>query len=185
MKRLLVSSLCAALIICAAGCGTTGPAEDPGSEIDLNSAECRANGFEMALFSDNTVYKTTDIIQIWATLAYTGPEDTVTIWHGIPYISFSITDGKDFNVEGLTLTVLASTVLNKGEVYRHDYEKSGGYGEDDPDADFWRAFYAEKDLILPPGAYTISAGGAFSLTETVTDSPSGLLCELKINVAEQ
>lgn len=151
-------------------------------ETSASSASYSENGVEMNLFSDKEVYKTTDIIQIWATLEYTGADDTVTIWHGDPPIVFSITDGEEFNSVGGVFAVLQSTILNRGEQYQFDYQKSGGWNADAPDADFWENFYAEEDLLLPPGEYTVLVKSEFSLTESVLDSKCGLLCELNIKV---
>lgn len=148
----------------------------------VNCATCVKNGFEMNLFSNKEAYKSTETIQIWATLKYIGNDDIITIWHGDPYMVFSITDGKDFNSGGFVYTILTSTVLEKDETYRFDYKKSGGWSADDPSADFWENFYEEKDLILPVGEYTIAVRGDFSLSEEVVDSRSELLCELNITV---
>jgi hypothetical protein len=63
----------------------------------------------MNLFTDKAVYKTTDAIHIWATLEYTGKGDTIQIWHGIPYMDFFITDGKEFNLSSLSFSVLTSS----------------------------------------------------------------------------
>ena len=166
------------------GCNRVSPpaASSSTGEQGESSASCTENGFEMRLYSDKQVYKSAETIKIWATLAYVGDDDTVTIWHGDPYMRFSITDGGDFNADGVSHTILTSTVLKKGELYRFDYEKSGGWSADDPDAAFWEAFYQEEDLYLPAGEYTITVRGAFSLDENVADSQSGLLCELRIKV---
>ena len=153
-----------------------------GTRPEPNSAGCENNGFEMRLYSDRAVYKTTDAIKVWATLQYVGDGDTVTIWHGEPYMVFSITDGKNFNSGGSILTVLTSTVLKQGKLYRFDYQKSGGWDAGGPDAAFWENFYREKELRLPAGEYTISVDGWFSLTDAVIGSESGLRCELKILV---
>ena len=162
---------------------TPSPANPPITlDSGENSAGCAKSGFEMAIFSDKKIYKTTDAIKIWAMLEYVGKNDTVTIWHGDPYIVFSITDGKDFNSDGFVATVLTSTDLIRGELYRFDYQKSGGWDANDPNAGFWENFYKESDLSLPAGEYTVTALGDFSLTENVADSQSGLSCDLKIKV---
>jgi hypothetical protein len=153
-------------------------------EQGASRASSTGDGFEVKLFSDKEVYKSTDAIQIWATLEYIGDEDAITIWHGYPYMSFSLTDGKDFNVEGITLLVSVSTEIEKGTVYRSYYQKSGGWDADGPDASFWEDFYKEKDLILPAGDYTVTVRSDFSLTERPFDSESGLSCELKIKVEQ-
>lgn len=138
--------------------------------------------FELKIYSDKQTYKTTDKIKIWATLKYIGKNSQIKIWHGDPYISFYISDGKDFNIGGLIHTILASTELEKGKLYSFDYSKNGGYSIDDPKADFWKRFYAERDLYLPKGEYTLKVATAFSLTEKAGEKSSGLSKELKIVV---
>lgn len=66
---------------------------------------------------------------------------------------------------GLTLDILKKTELKKGEIYIIPFSKSGGFSEDDPDADFWRDFYSEKTLKLPEGEYIFSAITSFTLDE--------------------
>lgn len=180
MKKSIVFALLMLLTLSISAC--TQETTTPDLNQSENSIVCNENGFEMKLFSDKQTYKTTDSILIWATLEYGGDGDTVKIWHGEPYISFSITDGKDFNVDGIVLIYLTSTFLQKGIIYRFEYQKSGGFDANSPDADYWESFYSEKELRLPEGEYTISVRGEFSLTENVTDSPSNLLCELPIKV---
>lgn len=138
--------------------------------------------FELKLFSDKEIYKTTDKIKIWATLKYIGDGDKVKIWHGYPYISFFITDGKEFNIGGITSTILVSTILEKNKLYTYDYEKNGGYSNDDPKAEFWKKFYEGKDLYLPEGEYTIKVNRAFTLTDKSEYSKDNLFKELKIKV---
>lgn len=140
--------------------------------------------FQLKLFSDKQIYKTTDKINIWATLEYTGTNESIEIWHGDPYISFNISDGKEFNIVGIVEDVLMSTLLEKGKLYKFNYTKSGGYSNDDPKADYWQKFYAEKDLYLPEGEYTIRVGGAFSLSKDVGKSSNNLSKELKIKVTK-
>lgn len=138
--------------------------------------------FELNLYSDKTAYKTTDKITIWATLKYVGDTDKIKIWHADPYISFSITDGKDFHTGDAFNDILAATELEKGRLYRFDYSKSGGFAAEDPKAEFWEKFYAEKDLYLPEGEYTVKAATAFSLTEDIAQSKGSLSKEFKIVV---
>jgi hypothetical protein len=85
-------------------------------------------------------------------------------------------------VEGLVNEVRKETRLKRGETYSFSYAKSGGYDANAADADYWEAFYSERDLYLPPGEYSIVLNGAFSLSEDVANSPSGLRCELRITV---
>ena len=138
--------------------------------------------FELKLYSEQTEYKTTDIIKLWATLRYTGKEEQITIWHGEPYLVFQITDGKKFDVNGVMLTILKSTTLDRDTLYRTNYVKSGGYDANADDASFWKMFYDEKELYLPKGEYTVRVYSAFSMTSDVIDSEVTLQDTLKIKV---
>jgi hypothetical protein len=41
------------------------------------------------------------------------------------------------------------------------FVKSGGYGYDDPLASFYQAYFADPDLRLPAGTWTIQATASF------------------------
>lgn len=190
-RVILVFIFCIAVISCA-------KTADENTRRDTNSSN-KANNtlkkaeatkseqgdsklFELKVYSDKQTYKTTEKIKIWATLKYIGEDSQIKIWHGSPYISFTITDGKNFETGGVFTQELASTTLVKDKLYMFDYVKNGAYSEDDPDADFWRKFYQEKDLYLPKGEYTIKVGGAFSLTEDTEKSRSNVFQKIKIKV---
>lgn len=156
---------------------------NPGLSQNEISVSCNDSNFEISLFSDKYEYKTNEKIKIWATLKYVGNNDQITIWHGEPYMLFSITDGKNFNSEAVVLTILKSTVLDKNKLYHFDYQKSGGYDADGPNADFWEKFYNEKDLLLPEGEYIIILDRGFSLSSNMQDNDYPK-CELKIKVTK-
>ena len=82
------------------------------------------------------------------------------------------------------MALLVSTSIAKGEVCRFDYQKSVSWDENAPDADFWKEFAKDPLLRLPAGTYTIILKGDSGFTENVMDHPSGLLCELEIEVVD-
>ena len=192
MKRIQVFTLAFMCMLVLVGCqGQQGREQTGAGETkDLVDsiaaaqieAEATENDFRLKLYADDRVYHTDEAIQIWATLEYVGAEDTVTIWHGNPYIAFSITDGGDFRAYGVVHDILTSTELKKGEIYRFDYAKSGGYETQAPDADFWEEFFREDDLRLPAGTYTVSVNGAFYLSEQLQPAEKGPFCALQITV---
>lgn len=153
---------------------------DPASQEISNTAT--KNGFELKLYADKAVYTVDEEINLRATLEYKGDKDTVTIWHGDPYLTFSITDGKDFRTGGLVMTILTSTELEKGKVYEFAYQKSGGFDTLAPNAEFWREFYAEDVLKLPAGTYTVTADGNFHLSDQLKHEEKGPSCNLQIEV---
>ena len=142
------------------------------------------NDFEIKLYSQKPSYWTGEEVVLWATLEYQGERDTITIWHGKPYITFSITDGADFNTGGMVATILTSTKLRRGEVYRFAFQKSGGYDPAAPDGAFWENFYQEEGLHMPPGTYTVTVDGAFSISPEQRPGEQGPSCELQITITE-
>ena len=190
MKSMKISVLLLAFLLTLVGCQNPQDKE----QIDTDETECMEsattqietetteNDFSLKFHADNSVYSTDEAIKIWATLEYVGDENSVTIWHGDPYIVFSITDGADFYISDFIHDILTSTVLEKGEQYRFDYVKSGGWDTEGPDADFWENFFQEEELKLPAGTYTISVDGEFYLSEDILSAEKGPSCELQITV---
>jgi hypothetical protein len=137
--------------------------------------------FELYLYTDKQTYTQSDKIHIWSTLQYTGSEDSIQIWHSIPYIVFKITDGKEFTICTPTQDYRKTTILKKNQLYTFEYVKSGAYDNDSPSAPFWRSFFAEKDLHLPAGEYTITVQGNFSVSQDLLES-NNLCVDQKITV---
>ena len=188
MKSIKIPVLLLVLLLTLFGCQN--PKNQEQIETDKTDAtvttqieaETTENDFTLKLYTDNSVYSTDETVKIWATLEYVGDENSVTIWHGDPYIVFSITDGADFYISDFIHDILTSTVLEKGEQYRFDYVKSGGWDTEGPDADFWENFFQEEELKLPAGTYTISVNGAFYLSKDILSAEKGPSCELQIAV---
>jgi hypothetical protein len=151
--------------------------------LGANSVTHAKNDFIMTLNSDKKIYRTKDTIKIWGTLEYVGGNDTATIWHGCPFMLFSVT-GDRFGFGNAAGTISFTSVLGKDRVYHFDYEKSDGWDADSTNAEFWENFFSEKDLLLPVGKYIISLKGGFSLSENVSGSESGLECNLVIAVVQ-
>ena len=153
-----------------------------------NSVTHRYNDFIMTLNADRRTYSTSDSINIWGTLEYIGDYDTKKIWHGCPPMLFLISGGDEIDfgnhVGGGVRAILKASVLERGKVYHFEYQKCVRWNADDPNAEFWENFAREEELLLPVGEYTITLIGGFSLSESVSDSESGLKAELTIVVTE-
>jgi hypothetical protein len=126
--------------------------------------------FEMKLNINKTKFKVGEPIVYSASLTYIGDSKSITIWGPRTYVVFSVTDGKKIEMTGINTAELTATKLMQGETQEYPFLKSGAYSPNDPDAAFWKKFYAEKDLLLPAGTYLISVRCEFSLTEKVVDS---------------
>lgn len=106
-----------------------------------------------------------EAISLYSTIEYIGEAEQIEIWSGDPYFHHMIYRDEEVFSGGMTLDILKKTELKKGEVYTIPFVKSGGYSEDDPDADFWKDFFAEEELKLPKGTYTFAGITAFTLDQ--------------------
>ena len=167
------------------GCCVTEIAVRETALLGANSVTHTTDDFVMTLNSDRDTYSSEDIIIIWGTLEYVGDNDSIEIWSSCPFMLFTIAGGDKFGsgMGGSVVDVLVSSVLEKGRVYHFDYQKSGGWIGEDPNAEYWENFFSTKDLFLTEGEYSITLSGGFGLSERVQDRPSELRAELSISVS--
>jgi hypothetical protein len=167
------------------GCHVTGIAVRDAAIIGPNTVFHTNNDFIMTLNSDKHTYDSTDIIKIWGTLEYVGDDDAITIYSSCPFMLFSIAGGDFGSGMGASAAdVLVTSVLERGRVYHFEYQKSGGWSADDPNAENWERFFSESDLLLPAGEYTFTLSGGFSMSDRIIGSESKLLCDLRIVINE-
>ena len=118
-------------------------------------AEAVDDNFIIILYSEKDSVIDTEEVNIWGTIQYIGSEDSIDIYSGEPYAGFDVeSEGVNF-ISFMRLTLLQTTTLQKGEVYEFPLIKSGGFSEDDEDADFWRGFYTEERMLFPIGEYQV------------------------------
>ena len=87
MKSIKISVLFLVFLLALVAC------QNPQKQVQqVQIVAGKTNDFTLKLYTDNSVYSTDEAIKIWATLEYVGDENSITIWHGDPYIVFSITD---------------------------------------------------------------------------------------------
>jgi hypothetical protein len=110
-------------------------------------------------------YREVEEISLYSTIEYIGEKDSIDVWSGDPYFQHVIYKNGEIFSGGFTEQILKKTELEKGEIYTIPFSKNGGFDENDPDAEFWRDFYSEKELRLPPGEYVFSAITDFTLDE--------------------
>ena len=123
---------------------------------DTGSPSVNDSVFKLSIYTDKNEYAAGKAVSCYATLEYVGGADSITIYSSDPLVYFTIKGGK-FTGDYAVSDVLISTTFKKNEPVRFDFAKSGGYSADDADAAFWESWYAEPELVLPAGGYTISA----------------------------
>jgi hypothetical protein len=187
MKKLLAILLTAIFI---AACGITGEPEEirNAGEQEINTEQNSSvvfEDYELTVYTDKAVYKTTDIIDVWATFEYIGDEEEIEIFHGDPYLTFTVFDGETYWGSGFIVDVLMSTTLKKNTTYHFEHVKSGSWSADEPDAAYWQDFYSQPDLRLPAGEYTVTAHVDFSTSdENFLANRIQFKAELQITVVE-
>lgn len=112
--------------------------------------------FKLSIHTDKNEYAAGEAVSCYATLEYVGEEDSLRIYSSDPLVYFTIQGGR-FTGDYAVSDELMTTTFKKNEPVRFDFVKSGGYSADDADAAFWESWYAEPELMLPAGTYTISA----------------------------
>lgn len=122
--------------------------------------------FVFRLVSEKKEYGNREDVKLYGEITYTGDKDEVTIYHSSSAILFTLeekTRGFDigYAVEDIGLT----TVLKKGEPYREEYVKTGGYSGD-ADSDYKRFMkeFLGKDGF-PAGYYVVNGETDFSLED--------------------
>ncbi len=142
----------------AAASPSHGAASSSATSDPAPSGEGRDALFRLTIGADRGRYAADEPIEIATTLRYIGDEPATVSSSGAGLVAFGI--------EQLDGPVDAGWARNDdcarfdyrpGEVEAIEFQKSGGYSNDDPMADFWREFFADPELRLPTGQYRITA----------------------------
>ena len=137
--------------------------------------------FRVMTYIEKLSYKENEEISLYSTIEYIGHKSSITIWSGEPYFHHMIYRNEEEFSGRITLSILKTTELKKGEVYTIPFSKNGGFSEDDADAEFWRSFFSEKELRLPKGEYDFTAVTSFTLDKDQTERVN-LKNEFKVEV---
>jgi hypothetical protein len=134
----------------------TEPSEVSGQPVVL---EGRDAGFVLTLRIGSDAIDAGAAIVVAAQLAWEGAEPRGVIWgSGGGPVSFGLeqVDG-DIRLDAVQTADCAQHEYTRGVPVQTPFRKSGGYPDDDPNADFYRAFFADPALRLPTGRWRISA----------------------------
>lgn len=162
--HVLISLIFCITILTLTACGVKVNEKEKEKSSNI-TVSIKDNIFELKMYIDKDMYIHDEIINCYATLEYIGEEDSIAVYSSDPLVGFSIKDDKYFDGEYAVNDVLITTTFKKGEIVRFDYVKSGGWAAEDPNAEFYKKFFSEKELILPIGKYEISTMIACSLDE--------------------
>ncbi len=139
------------LVLVGGACGDAGlPADAEGEAVVL---ERRDKGFALELRLAENIVDAGQPIDLAATLTWEGPAGEATVWgSGGGPVMFSLKqlDG-ELAMEAVQTADCSPTVIARGAPFVVPYRKSGGWSADDPNADFYRTFFADPVLRRPAG----------------------------------
>lgn len=162
--HVLISLFFCIILLTSAGCGGKTKIKESEKPSDI-VVSLKDEIFELTMYIGKDTYTHNEIVNCYATLEYIGEEDDIVVYSADPLVGFSLKDDKYFGGGHIVNDILMTTKLEKGKIVKFDYVKSGGWTDDGPNANFYKKFFSEKELILPAGKYEISASIACSFDE--------------------
>ena len=185
LRRGLLAAAAAVTMVVVATCGQAPPngsglasatprapdsTEPSGEPVAL---EGRDAGFALTLRTGSNAVDAGAPIDVAATLTWEGAEARASIWgSGSGPVSFGIkqVDG-DIMLDPVQTGDCAQHDYLRGVPVRAPFQKSGGFAEDDPNADFYRVYFADPVLRLPSGRWRIAATASGFLVPCEMDAP--------------
>lgn len=151
MKKSLIILMAALVLVLFAAC-----VPNQGKEVEETTIGHTATNdeFELSIVADNSVYKADEAIMCYALLEVMG-EESITVLHSDPLVVFYIEGEEYFNGDYARQDSLNRTMFVPGDEKSFGFQKSGGWSADDPNASFYEEFYADDELRLPSGEYTL------------------------------
>ena len=146
------------------------PSEASGQPVLL---EGRDAGFALSLRIGSDAVDAGAPLDVGATLTWEGAEPQASIWaSGSGPVSFGIkqVDG-DIVLDAVQTADCAQHDYTRGVAVPVPFRKSGGFSDDDPNADFYRVYFADPVLRLPTGRWRIAAGAGGFLVPCEMDAP--------------
>ncbi len=130
-------------------------------------------------------FRAGEAIEPRATLTYTGPEASVPVWgssSGIIGFGISTDDARSAG-PGYRDDCKPYAALVSGRPLEVAFYKSGGYAAKDPNAAFYRDYFADPILRLPTGTWRIAAETRFYMgTAACAGSPVTLRAVVIVTV---
>jgi hypothetical protein len=138
------------------GCGAAPSA--PGSIAPPQVAGMRDGQFELQIAASQERYAAGQPVNVSTRLTYVGPMPEIVVFGGSAPVLVALEqpDGP-FDPGGGSDLVCVRSVMKAGVPIDAPYQKSGGFGGDDPMADQYRVFFADPLVRLPAGTYRFTA----------------------------
>jgi hypothetical protein len=171
-----------AVVLVLGACATTPGADDVDRDRAFGLDE--GKGFVLTLRADDPVVREGDEITVIATIASPGG-DALIMGSPSGIVGFSVTrieDGLTSGPPGWRAACQEYTV--PAEPMEIPFAKSGGWGADDPDADFLRTYFADSALTLPAGTWRIDAITNGNIGQECAGNPLELATSIEVTVTD-
>jgi hypothetical protein len=147
----VVVALALALIVAA--CGSS----EDSAEGSVGRAE--DDTFLVQIVSPKDHYSVGEAIPITSTIMYMGRQISITASGEAPGLITYDVDQLDgpLDMLGGTRLMCHAHRLDAGRAYEVPFTKSGGFDDAAPNAGFWKAYFADRQLHLPVGSWKITA----------------------------
>jgi hypothetical protein len=134
----------------------------PAVAVEGNNADSQ---FEIRIRAESATYRSGDAIQINAWLTYLGPKGQEQLaGSGDGLVGFSWEEQVGRRRQGaIWHSSCATYSIDRAQPLAVRFIKTGSYSADDPDADYWRQFFADPVFRLSVGRYRIHAETNFSI----------------------
>jgi hypothetical protein len=107
-----------------------------------------------------TTYHAGEVIEVDTTATYVGSAAKVTAsseWESLVVFTLEQLDGPRDMLDPVSDLMCRQIDLVRGVPIDVRFQKSGGYLGTDPLAPFWKQYFADRQLHLPPGRWRIVA----------------------------
>ncbi len=136
-------------------------ASPPASAVHPKPVEASATDgtFRLTIRSPQDGYPAFEAIEVAATLEYLGPSASIgATGSGSGLVGFGIEQvGGAHRILPSWTDDCKPYSLDRGQPVAVEFSKSGGFSEDDPDAGFFKDYFADPVLRLPPGTWRLFA----------------------------
>lgn len=191
MQRSGIIALVAVLLVACSAAPPTptplGSGSHPGPTApELASGTVSGQGMTLSVSAEPAVVAAGQAIEVGAVLTNDGAERMIVGGPGSGIVFFSVTRLEDGLSSGPPVMEDDCTPheFRPGQPVAFPFKKSGASTDEDRDADFRRSYFADPQLRLPPGAWTIDVSTAGVIGDRCRGEPLDLKISLVVTVTE-
>jgi hypothetical protein len=153
--------LCAALGVVLVGCASPAPSPTPSATSPVRAA-ATDGAYRLDLELSRATWASKEAIEGTATLSYTGAGAVTVAGSGSGPIYFAYVElGGTRHMGWAGTPDCRFQDLSAGAPISTGLKKAGGWSGEDPNASFYASFFADPEVHLPAGDWTITAISEF------------------------